>query len=287
MMRNRKHLNISLVTIAAFLIFMISVAALGQGAGRETPKPTSSKASPSRKPSTARSAPPAFRPTNPNIELVKIPAGSFMMGSNVGRGPEKPIHKVTLNSSFYMGKYEVTQTQWRAVMGNNPSKFKECANCPVERISWHDTQKFIQRLNEMNDGYRYRLPTEAEWEYACQAGTNRNYSEDYDDRAWYGMNAKGTTHPVGSKRPNAWGLADMQGNVWEWCEDWYHENYYGAPDDGSPWLNGGEQKHRVIRGGSWGYFGSWTQQFTDRWANKPNDRSDEQGFRVVGILRTQ
>src|SRR5262249_42225078 len=147
--------------------------------------------------------------------------------------------------------------QWQAVMGNNPSHFKDCNSCPVEQVSWDDAQKFIQRLNQLNDGYTYRLPTEAEWEYACRAGTTGDYAGELKAMAWFDENSHTgiygyqQTQQVGQKQLNPWGLADMNGNVSEWCEDWYHETYYGAPSDGGAWLSGGEQKSRVSRGGSY------------------------------------
>ena len=171
-------------------------------------------------------------------------------------------------------------------MGNNPSHFKECGNCPVETVSWDDTQKFIERLNGMNDGYTYRLPTEAEWEYACRAGTTGDYAGNLTEMAWYSENSGNKTHAVGGKQPNAWGLADMHGNVWEWCQDWYHETYYGAPTDGSAWLSGGEQKYRVLRGGSWSPDASGLRS-----AARGNDLSPGYsnlfiGFRLVAVVRT-
>jgi formylglycine-generating enzyme required for sulfatase activity len=185
-----------------------------------------------------------------------------------------------------MGKYEVTQTQWQSVMGNNPSNFKDCGgNCPVEEVSWDDAQNFINKLNESNDGFRYRLPTEAEWEYACRAGTTGDYAGNLSEMAWYDENSGNKTHAVGGKQSNAWGLADMHGNVYEWCQDWYHATYYGAPTDGSAWLSGGELKYRVVRGGSWhsstqlrsAFRGNFTPDFRDSW----------HGFRLVAVVRTQ
>src|SRR5262249_4981511 len=127
--------------------------------------------------------------------------------------------------SFEMGKYEVTQEQWQAVMSNNPSHFKG-ANLPVDTVSWNDAQEYIKRLNAQNDGYTYRLPTEAEWEYACRAGRMGDYTESLDEMAWYERNSANETHPVGQKKANGWGLYDMQGNVSEWCQDWFAEDYY-------------------------------------------------------------
>jgi formylglycine-generating enzyme required for sulfatase activity len=251
------------------------------------------KTTPSTAPANANkskpdeSAKPAFHPTNPGIELVKIPPGSFMMGSTNWPN-EKPVHQVTINYSFYMGKYEVTQTQWQAVMGDNPSHFTECGNCPVDSVSWNKAQEFILRLNQISDGYSYRLPTEAEWEYACHAGTTGNYTTDLlKEMAWYDENSGGKTHAVGAKMLNAWGLADIYGNVYEWCQDWYHETYYGAPADGSAWLNGGEQKNRVMRGSGLYTPGS-NMSSTNRGQYSLTDSVyHDIGFRVVAIARTQ
>jgi formylglycine-generating enzyme required for sulfatase activity len=234
----------------------------------------------------ASSLVPRTRTNQAGIEFVLIPPGSFMMGSTNGGDNEKPVHQVTISQAFYMGKYEVTQAQWQAVMGSNPSNFKDCAKCPVEQVSWDDTQKFIQRLNGMNDGYTYRLPTEAEWEYACRAGTTGDYAGTLSEMAWYSENSGGQTHAVGGKQPNAWGLADMHGNVWEWCQDWYHETYYGAPTDGSAWLSGGEQKYRVLRGSSWGN-NALLSRSAYRNAFSPRFRHYYVGFRVAAVLRTQ
>lgn len=211
------------------------------------------------------------------------------MGSTEGDPNEKPVHQVTINYSFYMGKYEVTQAQWQAVMGNNPSKFKDCGgNCPVEEVSWNDAQEFIRKLNQMNDDYSYRLPTEAEWEYSCRAGTTGDYAGNLEEMAWYSDNSGHRTHAVGQKYPNAWGLADMHGNVWEWCQDWYHETYYGAPADGSAWLSGGEQRWRVLRGGSSlsGYNANFSRSAT-RFNYTPSQGSASFGFRVFAVARTQ
>jgi formylglycine-generating enzyme required for sulfatase activity len=167
------------------------------------------------------------------MEFVLIPAGEFQMGSH-DKGAwdaEKPVHPVRLTRPFYLGKYEVTQAQWLAVMGSNPSRFTGDANRPVENVSWEEAQEFIRRLNAREGGTPYRLPTEAEWEYAARAGSTTAYSFGEDtgqlgDYAWYEKNAGGTTHPVGQKRPNAWGLYDMHGNVWEWVQDWYARDAY-------------------------------------------------------------
>ncbi|HUT31941.1 MAG TPA: SUMF1/EgtB/PvdO family nonheme iron enzyme [Planctomycetota bacterium] len=189
------------------------------------------------------------------MEFIRIPAGSFMMGSEKGAQHEKPVHKVTIAKPFYMGKYEVTQEQWQAVMGNNPSRYKGPKN-PVGLVSWHDCQAFVKKLNDRVKGARFTLPTDAEWEYACRAGSKTDFCFGDDEKqlgeyGWYKDNSQGEAPPVGGKKPNAWGLFDVHGNVNEWCEDVWHRDYEGAPSDGSAWLEGGEQSLRVLRGGSW------------------------------------
>lgn len=285
MMRDRRIVPY-VVILLSLLIFMCgSTVVRGQGGTGKLP--------PQRMPNPPRKMPPprnnlpAFRPKNPGIELVKISPGSFMMGSSEGDPDEKPIHQVTINYSFYMGKYEVTQAQWKAVMGDNPSSFKDCGgNCPVERVSWDDAQKFIQRLNQTNDGYSYRLPTEAEWEYACRAGTTGDYAGNLNEMAWYSTNSENKTHAAGAKQPNPWGLFDMHGNVWEWCLDFFHDTYEGAPTDGSAWL-GRDQNWRVLRGGSWL---SNAPRSAGRNVTPDNYRGrhdSSAGFRVVAVLRSQ
>jgi formylglycine-generating enzyme required for sulfatase activity len=191
------------------------------------------------------------------MEFVLIPAGSFMMGAGAEKD-DGPVHQVTFAKPFYLGKYEVTQEQWQKVMGKNPSDHKGAKN-PVEEVSWEDCARFVTKLNAMIPGRRFSLPSEAQWEYACRAGDNAG-SQFPDDYAWY--KTKGP-RPVGSKKPNAWGLYDMQGNVWEWCQDHYHESYVGAPTDGSAWCNPPRRRregemstsehmeYRVQRGGSY------------------------------------
>jgi len=163
------------------------------------------------------------------MEFVKVAAGEFMMGCSTGdeqcQADEKPRHRVQITRSFEIGKYEVTQAQWVSVMGSNPSSNKG-DNRPVETVSKLEAQDFLAKLNARNDGYRYRLPTEAEWEYAARAGMDSPYSGALDQVAWYAANSDDETHPVGQKRPNAWGLYDVQGNVREWVADLYSPGYY-------------------------------------------------------------
>jgi formylglycine-generating enzyme required for sulfatase activity len=194
------------------------------------------------------------------IVMVWIPAGDFQMGSPDNeqdrQGNEGPVHLVTFASGFWMGKYEVTQAQWAGVMENNPaSDYGVGANYPVYNVSWNDIQEFESAL-----GDSFHLPSEAEWEYACRAGTttrfywgeDANYSQ-IGTYAWYYDNS-GETYQVGSKTANGWGLHDMSGNVYECCEDWYHYSYSGAPDDGSAWVAGEAGDFRVLRGGSWSLY---------------------------------
>jgi formylglycine-generating enzyme required for sulfatase activity len=190
------------------------------------------------------------------MEFVLIPAGEFDMGSTE-YSDEGPVHRVKLPNAFYMSKYEVTQRQWREVVGSNPSYFYG-DNLPVERVSWDDVQNFINKLNEKEGINKYRLPSEAEWEYAARAGTTTRYSFGDDesmlgDYAWYDVNSDNKTHEVGQKKPNPWGIYDIHGNVWEWVQDEWYGNYNGAPADGSAWE--GDCSYHVIRGGCWG--GSW------------------------------
>lgn len=184
-------------------------------------------------------------------EMVVLPAGNFFMGGD-SKLDGQPIHHVTLAKPFAMSKTEITQSQWRAIMGNNPSKFPGCGdNCPVEQVSWNEVKDFIQKLNTKT-GKQYRLPSEAEWEYACRGGELHKYcgSDNEDSVGWYRDNSKQKTHPVAQKQANAFGLYDMGGNVAEWVEDSYHDDYNGAPADGSAWVGG--DVHRVVRGSSWG-----------------------------------
>ena len=216
------------------------------------------------------------------MEFVGVSAGSFVMGSpedEEGRYSNERQREVRISRGFWLGKYEVTQEEWQAVMGANPSLFDECGSrCPVEAVSWEDVQAFIRRLNERESGsgHEYRLPTEAEWEYAARAGTTGARHGELDEIAWYIDNSGDETHPVGEKQANAWGLHDMLGNVWEWVADWYGEYPAGAvtdpqgPDAGSS---------RVYRGGSW-TAGAGVVRSAARYAVSPGHRGSL-GFRLV------
>ena len=201
-------------------------------------------------------------------ELVVLPSGSYLMGSPpdletaafsnekpkaIGSADEKPRHRVQIQS-FAIGKYEVTQEQWYAVMGKSQSPNRG-RTLPVEQVYWDETQQFIAKLNQRT-GQKYRLPSEAEWEYAARAGTTTEWSHGNDESklinyAWFGKNSGGKAQEVGQKLPNAFGLYDMHGNVTEWTQDCWHENYIGAPTDGSAWTTACSGNLRVLRGGSW------------------------------------
>ena len=231
------------------------------------------------------------------MNFVLIPAGIFMMGSPLnekGRNSDEIQHEVTITRSFYLQTTEVTQGQWQAVMGYNPSQFSSCGEmCPVEKVSWHDVQRFIKRLNEKEGQNRYRLPTEAEWEYAARAGsttpfpngqitvTGCGFDANMNQLGWYCGNSGFKSHPVAQKQPNRWGLFDMHGNVWEWCQDWYgdypneHVTDPGGPKNG--WL-------RVNRGGSLNDFSMFGRS-ANRLRYMPFPKANDLGFRIAALLQ--
>jgi len=220
------------------------------------------------------------------MKLVLIRPGKFLMGSpdsEQGRKTEEgPQHQVTITKPFYMGVTEVTQAQYEAVMGTNPSKFKGPSN-PVDNVTWDEAVEFCRKLSEKT-GKAVRLPTEAEWEYACRAGTKTRYSfGDSDsvlgDYAWSGSNSGGMTHPVGQKKPNPWGLYDMHGNVYEWCADWFGSYSGGASTDPQGAASG---KLRVSRGGAWHSIDPLTRRCAYRGRNDPAGRLEVHGFRCAG-----
>lgn len=222
------------------------------------------------------------------MEFVPIPAGRFWMGAADDDDDvwwdEVPRHEVIISRAFHLGKYPVTQAQWQAVMGENPSKFKG-PDRPVENVSWKDAQEFIAKLNALEGHERYRLPTEAEWEYACRAGTTTKYFFGDDEAlleryAWYRGNADGHTHSVGQKEPNPWGLYDMLGNVGEWVWDWYNAQTYSASPPQDPWCPTAG-KERVWRGGSHYAYQPFSCRPASRFYAKPGVREHYIGFRLA------
>jgi len=227
-------------------------------------------------------------PGGATMEFVWIGPGTFMMGSpdsdRLASNDEKPQYEVTIRRGFYLGKYEITQAQWEAVMGSNPSRHKG-ANRPVEQVSWYGVQSFIHRLNEAVGDSLYRLPTEAEWEYACRAGTTTRWSFGDDesllgDYAWYnGNNSPSGTKEMGTKLPNPWGLYDMHGNVYEWCQDWHSSYSSGSQIDPMGPTSG---SRRVSRGGSFRSI-AWGTRSAHRGSAAPGDSYDGFGARLVRI----
>lgn len=225
------------------------------------------------------------------MELVLIPKGEFMMGAQEGiRGPifdtQRPFHKVVIGQDFYLGKYEVTQAEWKLVMGKNPSTYPLGESFPVETVSWSDIKKFIEKLNQKRDGFSYRLPSEAEWEYAARGGTGTAYywGDDPEEKDYQYYVSANNENPVrvGSFLPNGFGLYDMSGNVWELCEDVWTPNYKAAKGDGSANLTGEDTNKKVMRGGAYGNYSD------DRRSDirRPFDASQPYynlGFRLVAV----
>ncbi len=227
------------------------------------------------------------------IKCVYVKAGTFRMGSaESGPNDEKPVHEVQISRGYWMGTCEITQAQWRALMVTDPSKYKG-DELPVEMVSWHESVEFCRKLTQrerkasrLPDGFVYRLPTEAEWEYAARGGTkSRNYnypgSNDPEEVAWHHPGSEDETHPVGTKRPNELGLYDMAGNVWEWCMDWYAPDYYAKSPKEDPLNNdSGDKTYRVCRGGSWGLYPTHCRS-ANRGGGTPAGKFYSYGFRVV------
>jgi len=290
------------------LALLVSVCAIACGpressGEKRDQQPATGEAAPPAKPGGIPKASEAPKPRDVDtadlgggmkMELVYVPAGSFQMGSpdsEQGRNDsEGPVHTVELDG-FWMAKYEVTQEQYEAVMGKNPSNFKGAKN-PVEMVSWNDAADFCRKLADKvgrasspaSAGRTFRLPTEAEWEYACRAGSTTRFcfgdsDNGLDEYAWYTANSGSKAHPVGEKKPNEWGLYDMHGNVWEWCGDWYAE--YGAGSAKNP-QGPSSGEGRVLRGGSWIHNPySCRSASRVRYGYVPTFTNHTGGFRVV------
>lgn len=219
------------------------------------------------------------------FKMVKVAGGTFQMGATLEQGSdadsdEKPVHSVAL-PDYYIGQTEVTQELWEAVMGSNPSYFKGDNQRPVEKVSWNDCQEFIEKLNRLT-GKNFRLPTEAEWEYAARGGNkSKGYkysgSNNPDIVAWYDDISRGETHPVAQKQANELGLYDMSGNVWEWCKDWY--DGYSSNSQNNP-IGASTGSHRVLRGGSWGNFARFVR-VSFRLNGTPGSRNGSFGLRLA------
>jgi len=223
------------------------------------------------------------------MEFVLIPSGTFIMGANSKKEEaysfELPRHKVTISKSFYIGRYEVTQAQWEAVMGSNPSVWKH-PNNPVENVTINEIKEFIEKLNEREETNQYRLPTEAEWEYSARAGSNTTYFFGNDEREmdqylWYSKNSEGKPHPVGLKKPNAWGIYDMLGNINEYVQDKFSENYYTDLPTTDP--NGSDTGTVLKRGGSW--FGPPKHNRLAFRDGIGPVKSDKRGLRLVRVVQ--
>ena len=234
-----------------------------------------------------------------SFEMVFVKGGTFVMGCTDEQGNEclereKPAHKVTI-SDFYIGKYPITQAQWKAVMESEPDRLynTNCDDCPVEKVSWGNAQEFIKKLKEQTFQI-YRLPTEAEWEFACRGGVQSAHytysgSNNIDEVAWYNGNyeldkqgSRGSTHPVGAKKPNELGIYDMSGNVWEWCSDLYDKSYYNYASSKNP-KGPGHGSHHVVRGGCW-RSAARCCRVAERAGYSPDYLYDFIGFRLVLVL---
>jgi formylglycine-generating enzyme len=289
------HMNVC--DLAFVLVFGLGFHCLSDGCAAPSPTPA-----PTSKPTTSKPTPlpPSKTLTitcgkGVQMTLVKIPAGTFRMGDIAGNGSsdEKPVHNVTISKDYYLGISEVTQAQWKAVMGTEPWKGQDCVkeqgDCPATNVDWNDAVAFCTKLKQLNPGRTFRLPTEAEWERACRAGTETVYYFGDDisilgNYAWGRGNAWSVNekyaHAVGKKIKNSYGLFDMHGNVWEWCSDWYSSSYYNSSPSIDP-TGPSSGTYRVIRGGSWGYWVNDCRSSFRGYVWRAYAHSGVIGFRVV------
>lgn len=267
----------------ALLVFLASLGLVASAVAGEVPRATRDRVN--RGFSESQKSPPGARMivgqgSRVSIPCHWIPAGTFVMGGTMN---DEKRHSVTLSSGFFMAETECTQAQWQAVMATNPSFFKG-TNLPVDSVTWPEANQFCILLTEMHrkegvipDGWLWSLPSEAQWEFACRAGSTGDYSGKIDSMGWYDLNSMEKPHVVGEQKPNSWGLFDMHGNVWEWCADWYAE-YPGlaAKDPQGP-----EQGiNRVLRGGSWSSYDTNCRS-ANRFNVMPSDRNRNHGFRAI------
>ena len=272
----------NILRMVVLIAFAMSIVLVGDAviSGAEKNAPEKETTTTAALPELGRT----FKDPYTGMEFVFIKGGCYEMGDNFEDGDkdEKPSHNVCVDD-FYLGIYEVAQGQWEKVMGNNPSFFKKGINYPVERVSWEDVQQFINRLNNQT-GRNYRLPTEAEWEYAARSGGKKekyagmSEEDELKEYVWYAPNSDLQTHPVGQKRPNGLGLYDMIGNVGEWCTDWYDEDYYkNSPSNNPKGPDSGT--YRVLRGKS--YLDYWYEvRASTRSRATPSIRINFNGFRL-------
>ncbi len=285
---NNTAMKFRIPLASLFIALSLCVLALPQQKTGSKPGAVPTAKPKSKKPEAKLNT--AYRAQLTNIEFIWIEPGSFTMGAEKGEAGEAPAHKVTLSKGFFLGKFEITQKQWQLVMGYNPSEFRG-DNLPVESVSWDRVQVFLQRLNALDRRYRYRLPTEAEWEFAARAGTEVDDLAQLNEMAWHAGNTDDErTHPVGSKKTNAWGLFDMHGNVWEWTADWLDWHAYeklnitdlniGALDPLGPPAG----DHKVYRGGSWDQFPRACRS-SHRYGDQTGHNDSALGFRVAADKR--
>jgi formylglycine-generating enzyme required for sulfatase activity len=290
---------------SVWLLLVLLLLVCGMIRGAEKPQPdakaATEKAVAAQKECSQRLRLPVEITNSIGMKLRLIPAGEFMMGSpdsdSDAGSNEKPQHKVRITKPFYLGVYEVTQAEYERVMETNPSWFSprgmakekvaglDTGRFPVEYVSWEDATKFCKKLSA-KEGKTYRLPTEAEWEYACRAGTTTRYSfgddeESLGEYAWYRDGSDNRTHPVGEKKPNAWGLHDMHGNVWEWCADCYGRDYYAVSPTDDP-VGPETAAYRVLRGGCWVFNARYCRAAYRR-RFEPRLRYTSLGFRVAVV----
>jgi len=276
---NKLKLILILLTISVFiLIYFISSSILNLNTNKKNTIETTQ--------STLSNSKTITLSNGIKLDFVLINPGSFTMGSNeeFGDGDEGPKHKVTITEAFYLGKFEVTQEQWLELMGSNPSEFVDLKK-PVDNVSWDDCKTFLQKLAEKT-GENFSLPTEAQWEYACRAGTDSLWTfgdtaEEIGNYAWLDINSAGTTHEVGTKKPNPWGLYDMYGNIQEWCEDLYTDKY--SETDTTDPIGPSSGDSRVIRGGAWGDI-SDSVRSSYRNCSGATNKTNGTGFRCVLII---